>query len=278
MIGARRQVVQQLGLHAVLIVFALGFFFPFFWMLSSSLKPAAEIFRPGIHLFPDALTLENYLMALTQAPIARFLLNGVIVCGGILLGQLLVIVPAGFAFARLTFPGRDLLFALALASLAIPGYLTSIPNFLLLADLQLLNSYGALIFPFWGSAFGIFLMRQFFKQLPGEVLDAARIDGCNTVQLIWYVLLPLTRPALAAFAVFSIVAHWNDLFWPTITVSQPELYTPPAGIAYFTNAESGSDWGAIMAAATIIVTPLAVVFVAARKQFIQSLAYSAVKG
>lgn len=274
----RRRLVQA-ALHLAVALAAAAFLFPFFWMVSASLKPAGEIFQPGLNLLPSRPTLAHYRTALTDAPILRFLWNGVVVCALILAGQLLVIVPAGYAFARLRFPGRDALFALVLASLVVPPYMVAIPNFLLLSELKLLNTYWGLVLPFIGSAFGIFLMRQFFRQLPGEVIDAARIDGCNAAQLAWHVLLPLTRPALAAFSVFSVVAHWNDLFWPLVAVRDIDLYTPPAGIAYFRDAQGGgSDWGAVMAAAVLIIAPLLAMFVVARKQFIESLAHSAVKG
>jgi multiple sugar transport system permease protein len=275
----RRRQLSQLFLHVVVLLAAAIFLFPFFWMVSASFKPATEIFEPGINLLPSRVTFEHYRTALTDAPILRFLLNGVIVTMLILIGQLLVIVPAGYAFARLRFRGRDALFTLVLASLVVPPYMVAIPNFLLLSELKLLNSYSALVLPFIGSAFGIFLMRQFFLQLPTEVIDASRIDGCNSLQLGWYILLPLTRPALAAFSVFSIVAHWNDLFWPLVAVRDLTLYTPPAGIAYFRDAQGGgSSWGVVMAAAVLIITPLMLMFVAARRQFIESLAHSAVKG
>ena len=266
------------AIHAFIILMAVLTLFPFLWMVTTSLKPPQEIFTPGVHFIPTPVTWGNYITAAQKVPLWRFLLNGVIVAGGVLLLQLLTVIPAAFAFARLEFPGRDLLFALVLAALVVPGYVTSIPNFLLLTDLSLTNTYWALILPFVGSAFGIFLMRQFFRQIPGEVLDAALIDGCNTARLLWHVLLPLVRPAIAAFAVFSVVTHWNDFFWPLVAIQSAHLYTPPAGIAYFADADGGANWGAVMAATVLIVSPLIVMFVLARRQFIESLAHVSVKG
>jgi multiple sugar transport system permease protein len=265
-------------LHVFLIVAALLTLFPFLWMAATSLKPQQEIFQPGIHLLPTTVTWSNYLIAVQKVPLWRFLLNGVIVAGGVLVLQLLTLIPAAFAFARLEFAGRDLMFAFVLAALVVPGYVTSIPNFLLLSDVKLTNTYWALILPFGGSAFGIFLMRQFFRQIPAEILDAARIDGCNTARLLWNVLLPLVRPAIAAFAVFSVVTHWNDFFWPLVAIQSTHLYTPPAGIAYFADADGGANWGAVMAASVLIVSPLVAMFVTARRQFIESLAHVSIKG
>jgi len=252
--------------------------FPFLWMLSASVMQPQEIFRPGVNLVSSNPTLSNYSTAVTKAPLLRFLTNGVIVTVLIATLQLAVIVPAGYAFARLRFRGRRVLFVLVLAALAVPAYVRAIPNFLLLSSWGLINTYPALILPFIGSAFGVFLMRQFFRQLPGELIDAAKLDGCGAFQLIWYVLLPLTRPALAAFAVFSVVSHWNDFFWPLIVIRTTSMYTPPAGIAFFANADGGENWGVIMAAGVIVIAPLVLFFLVARRQFVASLAQSAVKG
>ncbi len=252
--------------------------FPFLWMLSASVMQPQEIFRPGLNLVSRDPTLANYATALTKAPLLRFLANGVMVTVTIAVLQLVAIVPAGYAFARLRFRGQRLLFALVLAALAVPAYVRAIPNFLALSSWGLVNTYPALILPFIGSAFGVFLMRQFFRQLPGELLDAARLDGCGTGQLIWHVLLPLTRPALAAFAVFSVVSHWNDFFWPLVVVRTTDMYTPPAGIAFFASADAGENWGVVMAAGVIVIAPLVFFFLLARRQFVASLAQSAVKG
>lgn len=237
-----------------------------------------EIFRPGVNLVSSNPTLGNYATALTKAPLLRFLLNGVTVTVAIAVLQLTVIVPAGYAFARLQFRGQRALFVLVLAALAVPAYVRAIPNFLALSSWGLINSYPALILPFIGSAFGVFLMRQFFRQLPGELIDAAKLDGCGPLQLMWYVLMPLTRPALAAFAVFSVVSHWNDFFWPLVVIRTTQKYTPPAGIAFFASSDGGENWGVIMAAGVIVITPLLLFFLVARRQFVASLAQSAVKG
>ncbi len=277
----------QLTLQISLALFAVAVLLPFLWMLSVALKARSEVFLPGINLIPREFTLEHFGTALNQAPIFRFLLNGVVVVVGTLVMQLLVIIPAGYAFGRMQFAGKRVLFGVVLAGLVVPAYVTAIPNFLLFADLGFRQSdagtFAALILPFVGSAFGIFLMRQFFRQLPQEVLDAARIDGCNVAQAIWYVFLPLIRPAIAAFAVFSIVTHWNDFFWPFIVINRESMYTPPAAIFYFEAAagetgDGANAVGTVMAAAIYVIAPLIITFLLARKQFIESLASSAVKG
>lgn len=274
----RRYPLTKVAAWVFLVVAGVITIFPFLWMLSTSVMQPNEIFRPGLNLVSRQPTLANYVTAMTKAPLLRFLANGVIVTVAIAVLQLLVVVPAGYAFARMRFRGQRLLFMLVLAALAVPAYVRAIPNFLALSSWGLMNSYPALILPFVGSAFGVFLMRQFFRQLPGELIDAARLDGCNTMQLIWHVLLPLTRPALAAFAVFSVVSHWNDFFWPLVVMRTTNMYTPPAGIAFFASADGGENWGVIMAAGVIVITPLLLFFLLARRQFVASLAQSAVKG
>lgn len=278
---------QQIALHTLLFLGALLVLMPFLWMLSVAFKSRDEVFLPGINLIPREFTLEHFHTALSKAPILRFLINGVLVVTLTLIGQLLVIIPAGYAFARMKFFGKRALFMVVLAGLVVPAYVTAIPNFMLFADWGFRKSdagtLAALVLPFIGSAFGIFLMRQFFRQLPQEILDAARIDGCNVMQSIWYIFLPLIRPAIAAFAIFSIVAHWNDFFWPFVIINRESMYTPPAAIYYFEAAagESGdgaSAVGVVMAASIYVILPLIVTFLLARKQFIESLASSAVKG
>lgn len=261
-----------------LAIAAVFFLFPFVYMLSISFRPPSEVFAPGLHLIPNQPTVQNYLTAVSDAPILRYLLNGVIVCLGILLLQLCIIIPAGFAFAYLEFPHKNLIFGLVLAALVVPGYLTAIPNFLLFAQLGLVNTYWGLILPFIGSSFGTFLMRQFFRQIPKEIFEAAVLDGANNLQLIRYVLLPLTKPAIAAFTIFSLLTHWNDFFWPLVMTRTTNMYTPPAGIAYFANSEGLSSIGVVMAAAVIVIAPLVLAYLLASRQFIESFTHSGIKG
>ncbi|MBN2552042.1 MAG: carbohydrate ABC transporter permease [Spirochaetales bacterium] len=261
-----------------LVVCAVLSFFPFFLMISTSLKPVKEVFQVSTRLLPRQPIIDNYVRVFRESQLVRFLINGVIVTGGILLGQLLVIIPAAYAFARLSFPGKRVLFALVLAALVFPRYIAAVPNFLLLSKLKLVNTYPALILPFIGSSFGIFLMRQYFKQIPGEYFDAARIDGCNLFQMLTRVLIPLIRPAVGAFAIFSVVTHWNDFFWPLVVVQSANMYTPPAGIVYFADVEAGTNWSSVMSAAVVIITPLVAAFLLARRQFISSLTHAAIKG
>jgi len=268
--------MRPLSLLALLLGAAVVLL-PFFWMVSLSLKPADEIFSARVDLLPSRLAWENYATAFTEVPLARFLMNGVIVCGGILVFQVLFAVPCAYALAQRRFPGRTLLFGLVLAGLLVPFHVTAIPIFLGLAELRLLNTYTALIVPFVASVFGIFLFRQFFAAMPAELFEAARVDGLSETAIVWRIAFPLAWPAATAFAVFSVTAHWNDLFWPLIATSDPALATPPRGIVYFRDAEAGDDVGPLMAASVVVTTPLIAGFLLAQRRVTQGIATGGLK-
>ena len=256
---------------------ALAILLPFFWMLSISLKPADEIFSPEIRLLPGALEWRNYVTAFTEVELARFLWNGAVVCLGILVFQILFAVPCAYALAQRRFRLRTPVFALVLAGLLVPFHVTAIPLFLGLAQLKLLNSYAALILPFVASVFGIFLFRQFFKGFPDEVIQAARLDGMSEFEIVWRIVVPSARPAIAAFSVFSITAHWNDLYWPLIVVTRDERATPPLGVAFFFDPDTGTDFALLMASAAIISAPLVLAFLLAQRTFIHGITMTGVK-
>lgn len=262
--------------HGILFVTAAFALVPFVWMVSLSLKPAAEIFQPEFHLWPQTFNgFTNYRAALTTAPMLRFLLNGLFVCTAIFTLQMLVCVPCAYALAKLRFRGRDTLFSAILVGLLIPPQALAIPHFVLLYVFGLLDTYAALILPWVISTFGIFLMRQFFRAVPDELIDAARLDGLGEFEIIWRIMLPTAVPAMAAFGIFSVVAHWNDLFWPLIAVRSAELSTPPLGILLFRDDEAGQFVGPLMAGAVIVAAPLVLAFLVAQRRFIDGISFTA---
>jgi len=268
-----RRFVGRVARHAVLILTAAFALLPFFWMVSLSLKPPEEIFQADFHLWPTAFHgVENYRVALTAAPMFRFLLNGLLVCAAIFALQLLVCIPCAYALAKLRFRGRDTLFSAVLVGLLLPPQALAIPHFVLLNVFGLLDTYAALILPWAISTFGIFLLRQFFRSIPDEIIHAARLDGLGEFEIIWRIMIPMTVPALAAFGIFSVVAHWNDLFWPLIAVRREEISTPALGILLFRDDEAGQFFGPLMAGAVIIVAPLLGAFLIAQRRFIDGLA------
>lgn len=267
---------RALARHGALALTTLFALIPFVWMLSLSVKPPEEIFQPEFHLWPQKFSgLENYRTALTAAPMHLFLINGLFVCATIFLLQMLVCVPCAYALAKLRFRGRDTLFAAVLVGLLVPPQALAIPHFVLLHVFGLLDTYAALILPWVISTFGIFLMRQFFRAVPDELIDAARLDGLGEFEIIWRVMIPVAVPAIAAFGIFSVVAHWNDLFWPLIALRSEELSTPALGILLFRDDEAGQFLGPLMAGATIIVAPLVVAFLFAQQRFIDGISFTA---
>ncbi|HJY77511.1 MAG TPA: carbohydrate ABC transporter permease [Burkholderiales bacterium] len=264
--------------HAMLLALAAFALAPFLWMISTSLKPPTEILSAELHWWPQRLQAwENYRDAFTTLPLARYLLNGIIVTATIFVVQVLIALPAAYALAKIRFPGRAVVFAAVLFCLLIPYQAIAVPLFVLFHRLGILNSYAALVVPFTISVFGIFLMRQFFVTVPDDLIDAARMDGISELGIVWRVMLPTALPALTAFAIFSIVAHWNDYFWPLIAVSSERYFTPPLGVVAFRNDDAGNNYGPLMAAATIIVAPLVVAFLFAQRRFIEGIAFSGMK-
>jgi multiple sugar transport system permease protein len=269
------------GLARWVILGALGLLFlmPYIWMVSTSLKPLDEIFRASLNLIPEGGgTVRNYLRVLSEVPVAQYLWNGVVVCTGILFFQLLFAVPAGYALAKLRFAGREWVFGAVMLGLLVPHHVPALPLYVAFAWTGILNTFAALILPSVISVFAIFLFRQFFKSLPDELIHAARIDGMNELSIVWRVILPNALPAATAFAIFSVVAHWNDLFWPLIVVTGHERATPALAILYYRSEEAGDDFGALMAASVIMTAPLVLAFLVAQKRFVEGIATTGLRG
>jgi multiple sugar transport system permease protein len=264
--------------HALLLLGAAFVLLPFVWMISTASKPQTEIFTSSVHFIPHTFALwDNFAAAFAKASLWRFLLNGVIVTVSIFALQVLIALPAAYALAKLRFAGREVLFALVLFCILIPPQATAIPLFLLFHKIGILDSYAALVVPFTISAFGIFLMRQFFMTVPDDLIEAARMDGISEFGIVWRVMLPTAVPALTAFGIFSVVAHWNDYFWPLIVLNSEQLRTPPLGVASFRNEEAGTNYGPLMAAATVIIAPLVVAFLLAQRRFIEGITLTGIK-
>jgi multiple sugar transport system permease protein len=279
MSGVRPGPLARVLRHLVLMTGTVAMLGPFVVMLMTSFKPKAEIFAPKFHLLPQSWGgTENYATALTQVPLLHFLLNGAIVTAAIFLLQVLVNVPAAYALAKRRFRGRDAMFATVLVCLLIPYQAITLPIYILFFSTGILNTYASLVLPFTISVFGIFLMRQFFLGVPDDLIDAARIDGMSEYRIVWGVMAPTAMPALVAFGIFSLVAHWNDYFWTLIAVAREELYTPPLGIAFLKQNGEGTAYGPLMAAATIVITPLVLAFLVAQRRFIEGITFTGLKG
>lgn len=277
-LSSRRITVGAVVRNTALLALAVVTLAPFVWMVSTSLKAPDEILTIDLHLWPHRLAAaENYSRAFAAVPLGRYLLNGVIVTATILALQLVIAVPAAFALAKSEFRGRRFLLGAVLFGLLVPYHAIAVPLFVGLHALGLLDTYAALVTPFSISVFGIFLMRQFFQSLPDDLVDAARMDGMSELAIVWRVMVPAAGPAISAFAIFSVVAHWNDYFWPLIAVSSDTLFTPPLGVVAFRNDDAGTNYGVLMAAATVIVTPLVAAFLLAQRRFVEGIAFTGVK-
>jgi multiple sugar transport system permease protein len=258
--------------HTMLFAISLFALLPFLWMVSISFKSPGEMFQTSGLLWPEHFyALENYSRALSAAPLVRFLLNGLFVCSAIVILQILICAPCAYALAKLKFTGRDTMFTLVLIALVIPPQVLTLPLFVLCYKLGILNTYSGLIVPFIVSPFGIFLLRQFFKSIPDELIHAARLDGVSEFGIVWRIMVPIAMPALIAFAIFSAVSHWNALLWPLIVVQSEPLMPPAQGIVSFRSDEAGIEYGPLMAGAVIVVAPLIVAFLVAHRRFIDGL-------
>lgn len=277
--GSERSLLADLPRLILLCLAAFVVLAPYVWMIAVSVKPQDEVFRASLSLIPHRFALvENFSKAFATIPVWSYIFNGIVVCAGILVLQVLFAVPAAYALAKLRFPGRDLLFGFVMLGLLVPYQTTALPLYIGFHHAGLLDSYAGLIAPFICSVFAIFLFRQFFRALPDDLINAARIDGMGEFSIIWRVIMPNAWPAATAFAIFSVVAHWNDLFWPLIAVQKGNLFTPAMGILAFRSAEAGEDYGVLMAAALMVTLPLVAAFLLAQRRFIEGIAMTGLKG
>ncbi|WP_412030334.1 carbohydrate ABC transporter permease [Deinococcus yunweiensis] len=271
--------VKTVLAYVVLSVGIVITLFPFMWMLLTSLKGFQELFNLAI--LPTAPTLDNYHQVLTGTKFSVWFGNSLLVAGVTTLSVLFFDSMAGYALAKFQFPGKNLIFILILSTLMIPTEMLVIPWYVGVSDLRLTSSvpgaYLAIMFPGLMSAFGVFLMRQFFEGLPDDLLEAARIDGMNEFGIFTRIALPLVSPALASLAIFTFLGNWNAFLWPLIVIQQPQYRTLPVGTALF-NGEAGTQWGLIMAASSLAVIPVLLVFAFFQRQIIDGIVLTGMKG
>lgn len=263
--------------YVILIAGAVVMVFPFFWSLMTSFKGLREILLNPFSLVPKEFTLRNYISVFQKVPFARYLINSTIVAIITTFLQLTTASLAAFAFARMTFRGKNLLFYTFLATMMVPQQVVMIPQYLVVMSLNLENSYAGLILPNAATAISIFFLRQFFLTIPRDLEDAATIDGCGSLRILTKVFLPLTRPALSTIAVFSFMWSWNNYFWPLLIISEPEMRTVQLGLAMF-KSEGGIQWGEFMAATVVATLPIMIAYFLAQKQFVKGITLTGLKG
>jgi len=274
----RTRWVRSLSLYALLSAIAIAMLLPLLWLVSTSFKsPDENIFSFPPQFIPAAPTLNNFVTVWQQNPFGQYFVNSIIVAVLTVSLNLLFCSLAAYPLARLRFAGRQLLFALIVATILIPFQIVMIPLYVLAVQLGLRNSYLGLIFPFIASAFGIFLMRQAFLGVPKELEEAARIDGCSELGVWWNVMISSTRPALVTLAIFVFIGSWSDFLWPLILLDRPEYYTLPLGVAKLAGSFS-LDWRLIAAGSVISIVPVLIFFVVMQRYIVPTESGSGLKG
>ena len=273
----RRAILHRLIIYPILLAGAVVMMIPLAWLISSSFKDSGRIFVFPPEWIPDPWRVEYYPAVFEAIPFVRFLGNTVFVTTLALVGQLISSSLVAFGFARLRFPGRDVLFLILLATIMIPYQVTLIPTFILFRTLGWLDTFAALLCPIgWAAAFFIFLLRQFYMRLPLDLDDAGRIDGASTFGIYRHIILPQSRPALGVVAVFSFLNHWNDFFNPLIFLSSTDNYTLALGINLFRGYQV-TQWNLLMAASVMISVPCIILYAVAQRYFIQGIVFTGVK-
>jgi multiple sugar transport system permease protein len=263
--------------YTLLVITSILMTFPFLWMVSTAFKGSQEVYIYPPTLFPSELHWENFTHVLETVPFVRFYFNSLVVTAIITFSQVATAVLAGYVFARIEFPGRDAIFIVYLATLVVPTQVTMLPLFLLMSELGWIDTYQALTVPFLANAFAVFFLRQFFVSLPRELEDAARVDGAGRVRILFQIIMPLARPAIATITLFIFLSQWDSYLWPLIVTNTEAMRTLPIGLRFFVE-ESGAQLNYMMAGAVMAVVPVLFVFFFVQKQFIEGIAMSGTKG
>lgn len=275
----QRKYLRWAVLYFVMGLISLIFLLPIIWMLSTSFKPKAEWFTRNIEWLPKTFTTENYEKIINNpsTPMLTWFLNSVAIATIATVATLAIDSLAAYAYARLEFPGKRIIYALLLATLFLPGIMFLIPNFMTIYNLKLLNSYAGVILPGLAGVFGVFFLRQFFSTIPKEFEEAAGIDGANPFQIFYLIIIPLARPALATLAIITFLASWNDFLWPLLVLKDRNLQTLPPGLRTLQGAYT-SEYGLMMAGAVLVAIPVLVIYIFLQRFIVASVASSGIKG
>ena len=265
--------IQYIGFAILLVLFII----PFVWMVSTSVKSIGETLTNPPIFIPSEFHFENYVKAWKSGPFLHFFLNSAIITFSSMILQLLFVVPAAYAFARCKFRGKTILFGITMMTLMIPGQLIFMPLFLIFSRMGLINSYASMILPFSTSAFGIFMLRQSFMQIPEELLEAARLDQASEWQIIRHIMVPMARPTIVTLMLLTFISRWNDYFWPLVMTTNDKVRTLSIGVSMLKNTEGGASWNVLMAGNVILVLPILIVFVCAQRQIIRAFTYTGEK-
>lgn len=276
-----RAVVKRLGgtilRNTVLLLFSLIVLFPFLWMLFAAFKPEQDIFSAEFRLLPTEWVFTNFGDALQAAPFAYFFLNSGVVALVVVASQIITCSLAAYGFAKMNFRGKRLLFCILIASMMIPDEASIIPNFILAKNLRLLDTHLGLAMTTLTSVFGIFLLRQAFMTLPDDILSAAKIDGCGELKTFWNICLPCVKSAVATLSIFAFLGAWNAYMWPMVVTNSNNMRTLQIGLKYMIKPDLGPQWPMIMAASTMILLPVLILFICLQKYFINGMVHAGIK-
>jgi multiple sugar transport system permease protein len=273
----RRDRGARIALYLILILGLLVVVGPFLWMALASFKPEAEIRAAPPTWWPHTWTLSNYDNLFTRLNFPRYFTNSLVVALLTTAGNLLFCSLLGYALAKLSFPGRRVLFLTVLGMLMVPGMVLFVPQFVLVSNLGLANSYAGLVLPFLAGPFGVFLMRQFLQSIPDDLLEAARVDGAGEWRIFWRVVLPLCRPALATLGILTFLTSWNNFLWPLVVATTDDKYTLPVALALFSVGRHRADFGLLLAGAAVVVLPVLIVFLVLQRHFMRGIATTGLK-
>lgn len=270
------QELKRSPLYLILLAVMAIMLLPFFWTVTTSFKTPQEAQSYPPTWIPKQLRWQNYIEAWNAAPFGRYFLNSVFVATATAIGGVVTSVLAAYAFAKMDFIGKNVLFYLLVGTMMIPGQMLLVPNYLTIVKLRWYDTYQALIVPWVANVFGIFLLRQFFRTIPDELWDSAQIDGCSRFRFLWQFVVPLSKPALVTLFLFRFIGSWNAFLWVLIMTSREEMRTLPVGLYYFIG-EAGTDYHLLTAAATFAMMPIIFLFLVAQRQFIQGVARTGLK-
>ena len=261
----------------VLIFMIIIFLFPFIWMISKSLKTTQEAIQIPPSIIPSKIVIENYLKAWSSGPFLRYLGNSLFITLSVLVIQFIVMVPAAYAFSKIKFKGSNILFGIVLIGLMVPAQITFLPIYMMMSKAELINTYVPLILPFMTSSFGIFLLRQNFMQISDEIIEAAKLDNSSDLKIMFKVMLPMAKPAVITFALFSFIYHWNNYFWPLVMSNSDLVRTLPIGVAMLKESEGVTNWNVVMAGNVMLTAPILLLYTILNNKIKTAFAYSGIK-
>jgi multiple sugar transport system permease protein len=273
--GTRK--AQNWWLYVVLILALVAVIAPFVWMVLGSFKTQGELLRNPPTWWPQTATLDNYTQLFSRLNFSQYFLNSTLVAVAVTAGNLIFCSMVGYALAMLEFPGRRALFMVVMGTLLVPGVVTFVPLFVLVTNLGLTDTMPGLILPFLVSPFGVFLMRQFIRGLPRDLLDAGRVDGAGELRIFARIFLPLCGPALATLGILTFLGSWNNFLWPLVVAQQESHYTLPVALALYAKGQNSTQYGLLLAGATVVVIPILAIFLMFQRRFIEGIATTGIK-